>query len=81
MLWGYKTNFAQLPFSKLCKENREKPNTLNPTMLYILELVEEEEGEDSQMRTSDEELEEDVFRTRKADLISGDGKLFSQVYI
>lgn len=33
----------------------------------------EEEGEDSQMRTSDEELEEDVFRTRKADLISGDG--------
>lgn len=50
-------------------------------MLYILELVEEEEGGDSQMRTSDEELEEDVFRTRKADLISGDGKLFSQVYI
>lgn len=27
------------------------------------------------MRTSDEELEEDVFRTRKADLISGDGKV------
>lgn len=80
MLSECKTNFAQLPFSKLCKENREKPNTLNPATLYILEPV-EEEGEDSQMRTSDEELEEDVFRTRKADLISGDGKLFSQVYI
>ncbi|XP_022803164.1 uncharacterized protein LOC111340572 isoform X2 [Stylophora pistillata] len=34
------------------------------------ELV-EEEREDSQMRASDEELEEDVFRTRKTELISG----------
>lgn len=34
------------------------------------ELV-EEEREDSQMRANDEELEEDVFRTRKTELISG----------
>lgn len=44
-------------------------------MLYILEFV-EEEGEDLQMRISDEEFEEDVFRIRKVDLIFGDGKLF-----
>ena len=60
-------------------ENRGKPTAPNLTTPYILELVEEEK-EDSQMRASDEELEEDVFRTRKTELISGAGKIFLHVY-
>ena len=36
----------------------------------------EEEEEDMARTSDDEELEEDVFRKRKAELISGTGKLF-----
>ena len=42
--------------------------------LYFLEIVEDEE---SQLKASDEELDEDVFRRRKVELISGAGELKS----
>ncbi|KAJ7370588.1 activation of store-operated calcium channel [Desmophyllum pertusum] len=38
-------------------------------VLFFLEIAEEEE--ENQIKTSDEDLEEDVFRKRKAELISG----------
>lgn len=42
-------------------------------VLFFLEIAEEEE--ENQIKTSDEDLEEDVFRKRKAELISGAGKM------
>ena len=39
------------------------------------EEEEEEEDEEDEMGTSDEELDEDVFRKRKAELTSGAGRL------
>ena len=39
------------------------------------EEEEDEEDEEDEMGTSDEELDEDVFRKRKAELTSGAGRL------
>ena len=53
---------------------------LTSTTVLSLEIVKGEEDrdveEEDMERTSDEELEEDVFRKRKHELISGAGKLF-----
>ena len=40
--------------------------------IFLLEIVEDEEN---QLKASDEELEEDVFRRRKVELVSGVGEL------
>lgn len=50
----------------------------NSGLIIVLEIAkeeEEEEEEEDQIGTSDEELEEDVFRKRKAELTSGAGWL------